>query len=407
MMVGADNDLKSINLGVFYMKKITYLLTFTYIFLFTAITATASAGKGDQFSTTPVLNNGKKWRCAYYEGGHYSDYQVIFQGTILGLVKLGWIKAIEFPPYNPDHGAFWQWLCKNVKSDYLEFVPDAFYSSDFKMAIRKKTRDEFIKRLQEKKDIDFIFAMGTWAGQDLANNEHSVPTMVCSSSDPIGSKIVKSAEDSGFDHLMAKVDPDRYERQVQLFFDMVGFKKLGVVYENTVEGRTYAAVDKIEKVAKDNDLEIVSCEAPFSNIRKRVAREKVVECYTKIAPQVEAVYITTHQGVTLANLPKILTPLNKLKIPTFSMKGSEEVKHGVLMSISQANFKYVGEFQAEVMGKIFNGAKPREINQIFRAPGKIALNLKTAQTIDFDPPVDILMAADEIFETVEVSDENR
>ena len=40
-----------------------------------------------------------------------------------------------------------------------------------------------------------MIAMGTWAGQDLANGEHSVPTVVASCSDPIGSGIVKSAEE--------------------------------------------------------------------------------------------------------------------------------------------------------------------------------------------------------------------
>lgn len=389
------------------MRRCNYLLILIYFLVFTVVTATAVSGAGEQFASVPVLNNGKKWRCAYYEGGHYPDYQVIFQATVYGLVKLGWVEEIEFPEYNPDHGAFWQWFCKNVKSDYLEFVPNAFYSSGFKKTLRTKTQAKFLKRLKESKDIDFIFAMGTWAGQDLANNDHTVPVMVGSSSDPIASKIIKSSKDSGYDHVHAKVDPDRYERQVQLFYDMVGFKKLGVVYENSTEGRTYAAIDAIEKVAKENDLEIVYCEAPFSNVEKQVARKKVAECYAKIAPEVEATYITVHQGVTLANLPKILAPLNKSKIPTFSMKGSDEVRHGVLMSISQANFIYDGEFHAEVMGKVLNGAQPRKIDQIFRAPGKIALNLKTAQTIGFDPPVDILMAADEIYETIETSNKNK
>lgn len=382
-------------------------MIFLYIILLSGMGVFAGTDQGEKFTTAPVLNSGEKWRCAYYEGGFYPDYQVIFKSTIKGLIHLGWIKPIEFPEYMPDHGKFWHWFTTNVKSDYLEFVQDAFYSSDFKMEIRKKTKEKFLKRLKKKKDIDFIFAMGTWAGQDLANNEHSVPTIVASSSDPIGSKIIKSADDSGFNHLHAKVDPDRYERQVRLFYDMVGFKTLGVVYENSTEGRTYAAIDAIEKATKERNLDIVFCEAPFSNVRKRIAQEKVAECYSKIAPKVDAVYITVHQGVTLANLPQIMAPLNEYKVPTFSMKGSEEVQHGALMSISQANFKYVGTFHAEVMAKILNGAKPRDINQIWRAPGKIALNLKTAQIIGFDPPVDILMASDEIYETIAVPVDNR
>jgi hypothetical protein len=73
-------------------------------------------------------------------------------------------------------------------------------------------RGLIIKRLKENKDIDLMIAMDTRAGQALANNDHAVPTIVCSSSDPVASKIILSAEDSGYDHIHAMVDPKRYIR---------------------------------------------------------------------------------------------------------------------------------------------------------------------------------------------------
>lgn len=389
------------------MKRIFSTLFLLLFFLSLALPAAVLAGKGDSFPTAPVKNNGKKWRCAYYEGGLYPDYQIIFIQTINGLIELGWVQPLEFPQYNPDHGAFWKWFCKNVKSDYLEFVPDAFYSADFKAVIRKEMKSKCLQRLKVQKDIDFVFAMGTWAGQDLANTQHSVPLMVASASNPIASKVIASAEDSGLDHVHAKVDPERYERQVRLFHDMVGFKTLGVVHDDTAEGRTFAGIGALEKVARESGFKVERCLAPTFNHSKRQYRKMVADCYVKIAPKVDAVYITVHDGVTLANLPNIMKPINAHQLPSFSMKGSEEVQHGVLMSISQANFKYVGQFHAEVLGKILNGAKPRDISQVWKAPPKIALNLKTAQEIGYDPPVDILMASDEIYEDIKVSDKKR
>jgi hypothetical protein len=38
---------------------------------------------------------------------------------------------------------------------------------------------------------------------------------------------------------------------------------------------------------------------------------------------------------------------------------------------------------------------------MFDAPPKIAINLVTAQLIGYDPPVDLLGAADEIYNTIE------
>ncbi len=45
------------------------------------------------------------------------------------------------------------------------------------------------------------------------------------------------------------------------FHDVIGFKKLGVAFEDTVVGRSYAAISDIEKVAKDRNFGIITCHA--------------------------------------------------------------------------------------------------------------------------------------------------
>lgn len=363
----------------------------------------SAADKGE-FSTNPVTNNGKKWRIGYLEGGNYPDYEIILKATVKGLIGLGWIEDMEFPKaYNPNHREFWEWLSRSVRSDYLEFVRDAFWTSDFNKEVRPSTRAKVLERLKDKKDIDLMIAMGTWAGQDLANNDHSVPTVVGSCSNPISSNIIRSVEDSGYDHIHAKADPTRYERQVRLFHDIMHFSRLGVAFEDSVEGRTFAGIDSIEKVAKERGFEIVRCIAPFNNVSLQEAEKAVVTCHKELAPKIDALYITVHRGVNLKNMPVLLEPLIEHKIPTFSMLGSEEVKHGVLLSIAQAEFKYVGQFHAEVIAKILNGARARDIDQNWSDPLKIALNLKTAKLIQYDPPFDVMAAADEIYEDIEVA----
>ncbi len=104
--------------------------------------------------------------------------------------------------------------------------------------------------------------------------------------------------------------------------------------------------------------------------------------------------------MTLDILPDILAPLNAKRIPTFSRQGSEEVRYGVLMSLAQSNFKFIARFHAETIAKIFNGAKPLDLPQIFEYPSRIAINLKTAAIIGYDPLIDILGVADEIFKEI-------
>ncbi|GAB6059310.1 ABC transporter substrate binding protein [Desulfonatronum parangueonense] len=353
-------------------------------------------------SIAPRDNDGQKWRIGYLEGGSFPDYEVIFLKIVAGLMDLGWIKPAALPTeYNPDHRQTWEWAADNLQSDYLEFVKDAFYTSGFDADLRQATKAELLGRLQQDKDLDLILAMGTWAGLDLANDQHATATVVASTSNPLGSGIIKSMDDSGFDHLHAKVEPERYALQLRLFHDIIGFTSLGLVYEDSVEGRTFAALDEAELVAQERGLTLHHCFANNNNVSLEQASSEVQACYEELAPQVEAMYITVHRGEGLHNLPNLLPSLLEYNVATFAMAGSEFVRHGVLLSIAQAGFAYVGRFHAVTMAQIFNGATPRDLPQRWNAPPKIAINLSTAGMIGFDPPFDILAAADEIYDRIE------
>ncbi len=381
-----------------YTKKI-------FIFVLLGICCLQSsmfAADHGNFKITPMTNNGKKWRIGYYEGGEYTDYQKIFIMTVKGLMELGWFEPIDIPPQKGEQTKeLWQWLSENIQSKYVEFVTDAHYSANWDDALTKTMDAEIIERLNTAKDIDLMIAAGTTAGKGLANNQHSTPTIVISASDPIGAGIIKSVEDSGYDHIHASVDPYRYERQIRIFYDIIGFQKLGVAYENSENGRIYAAMDNIELVAQDDGFEIVSCftqdEVPDVNL----AEESVKQCFRELGEkQVDAIYVTVQNGVNTRSIPDLVKIANAYRIPTFAQASSEGVKYGFLLSISQAGFKYIGQFHAQVIAKIFNGAKPRQLEQLFEEPPKIAINLKTAQGIGYDPPVDVLGAADEIYQEI-------
>lgn len=358
-----------------------------------------ATGAEPQFSTEPTLNDGKKWRLAYYEGGEYRNYRVTLEATIRGLIALGWIEPIALPEsYEEQTKNLWKWLSANARSDYLEFVEDSHYSAKWDDDLRNQLAEAFITRLNTTNDIDLVLAMGTWAGKSLANNRHSVPTMVMSTSDPLSSGIIKSLEDSGYDHVHAVFDPFRHQRQLTVFHEIIGFKKLGVAFEDSVNGRSYAAMETIERLSKERGFEIVPCytQSDISDIK--VAEQSVIDCFEELAGKVDAVYLTEQGGVTKRSIPLLVEIANEHKLPTFSQTGSEHVKSGVLVSLSRAGHKYVGDFHARTFAQVFNGAKPNELNQLFQEPPKIAINLKTAEIIGFDPPVVLLGAADEIFD---------
>ena len=156
----------------------------------------------------PILNQGEKWRLAYYEGGPYSDYVKTMHTLLQGLMDLRWLKPGRLPQVDGDAPKpYWKWL-RQQSHPYFSIKPQNAYSADWDDKKRQKIKKILLDKLK-RGQLDLVIAMGTWAGQDLANNLHTVPTMVLSTSDPVKAGIIKSAEDPGLDHVTARVDPDR------------------------------------------------------------------------------------------------------------------------------------------------------------------------------------------------------
>ena len=54
------------------------------------------------------------------------------------------------------------------------------------------------------------------------------------------------------------MEPARYQRQIEIFHDLFAFKKLGMVYDDSPEGRVYAALEDVQKVAAEHGFTIAS-----------------------------------------------------------------------------------------------------------------------------------------------------
>ena len=355
----------------------------------------------------PIKNGNRKWKIGYLEGGPYIEYRNYLTAVIEGLMEIGWVEKEPIPEFEEDNNGesstkLWNWLATKSKSKYVTFVENGHYSSDWDDAIRVKTQNRMIRRLKNTKDIDLVIAAGTWAGKDLANNKHKIPAIVVSTSAPVEAGIIESPEDSGFNHILAQVDPLKWQQQLNLFHNVVRFKKLGVAYENTQNGKSYAALDSVLKVAKAKGFQVKRCTAPSDIPDVELAYRKLLQCHKRLAREVDAMFITDHGGFSgKAGIKPLLAPFVKAKIPTLSQLGYDHVRQGVLLGIGSTDYKSFGIYYAQVIQRIFNGEKPRDISQIFVSPVVIAINLAVAKELGFKLTAGILGAADAIFTEVE------
>jgi len=342
----------------------------------------------------------KPWRIALIVGGPYSTYQTVLQGLAERLAELGIIAdgAVPLPENHESLAPMWKWLTENAGGDTLRFVADALYSPEWNTDRRQEVKKNLLERLRDKGDIDCVLAFGTWGGQDIGRESLQTPVLVIEASNAVEAGIIPSPEDSGRDNLLAIVQQDRYKRQVHVFHELIGFSRLGIVYEDTSSGRSTVALAEIEAAVEELGVELLRCINAFDHETEELAASWLRACHEDLVKQgADAVYITYNRGMRDKYAADVLEPLIEARLPTFAQQGSDLVQRGAMLSMTKVNIKEEGIFAAEALEKILNGSLPRSLPQRYESTVSLAVNLRTATRIGWNLPMEILAAVDEFY----------
>ena len=259
---------------------------------------------------------------------------------------------------------------------------------------------ELAKQLLQRKDIDLVVGMGTAAVKALlAVNDGRLPILGMGMADPIAAGVVKSAQDSGTDNFTCRVEVDRWSSMFRVFYDVVRFHKMGIMFQNSQEGRVYAALGDAQAIASELGFSLVLYDGLSSAESTDECRKGLEELHKQ---GMDAFFIGPLNCFDLGGqgMAPLLQELNQWKIPTFARDGSEYVKAGALMGFSTWNFGPSGIALAAQAHAILGGTQPRSLPMLDQSEPSIALNLATAKAIGFDFPFDVLVTADELHETI-------
>ncbi len=347
--------------------------------------------------------DGKPFRIAVIQSGEYFAYNDVLVSIHDGLADLGWVSKVTLDAATRASipMILQQWA--QSTPGFLEFPPEAFVDLNWteEVAIPLPVQE----LLQGKGDYDLVLSLGTLAGTFVAKYAREtglkVPVMVESVSDPVGSGIINSFSDSGIDLLTASADPQIYDRQIRLFHRVVEFERLGLIYTDTDTGRAYAALPTVTKASQDLgfalvvDTDVLEDPPDPNDIPK--AEEAYVAALRRLAPRVDAVYLTIQAGLTPDSLARVLAVVEEFRLPTFVMEGTDFVWRGILLGESSRLQTIEGLYSARKLTRILQGALPRTQPQSNPHMPHIALNLAEAQKIGYDIPIDILLSADDVY----------
>ncbi|MCG8530908.1 MAG: hypothetical protein MI749_09615 [Desulfovibrionales bacterium] len=260
--------------------------------------------------------------------------------------------------------------------------------------------------LMSRRDLDLILVAGTDAtAAILKANNGKTPIVSFSVADALKSGFVASETDSGVDNFTVRLVPGRYKKMFKVFYDIVGYKRLGIMYHPSESGMYFSNVADARAVAAEEGYELVEYDQlPES--------EDTTSCQKGLdflfAKNIDAYFIGPLLCFdwTKTNVTPLIDRLIEQKVATFAREGTPLVQRGGLMGFSTVSFSERGRFLAERVIQILEGASPRSLSMIDNAIPQISLNLLTAEEIGFNPPLDLLAASDEVFLSIDQSGVN-
>lgn len=249
---------------------------------------------------------------------------------------------------------------------------------------------------------DLILAAGTDAVRALlAVNDGRTPILGLALADPLAAGFMKAPAQSVAPNFTCEVVPDRWKNMYRVFHDVIGFKKLGVMYPAGPTGKVYGGVDDALAVAQEASFSVL--EAVIPDESAAACRKGIEDLHQRGA---DAFFIGPLNCFdwSSADPTPLLDLLISYDMPTFARDGSIFVQGGALMGFSTWDFSPTGRRLAQAAMRILSGTPPAQVHLTGTSEPLIALNLETARKLGFNLPFDVLVVADEIYATTSKPD---
>lgn len=183
-------------------------------------------------------------------------------------------------------------------------------------------------------------------------------------------------------------DDDNKLYRLDLAQEILQFKRLGFIFENTKNGRTRADYSLLKSLAEQKNIELVPCEVPFSLLSTKEIENDMLACYGKLSLDTDAIYIPSNTQVSPRYQEKLNAGLAFFKIPTITLNPRNTDPHIslVLSKRNTINKKSISYFNG-----LLNNQKVHEFGERLKRMPEITANLVDLQGMGVpDKPILLL-----------------
>ena len=267
---------------------------------------------------------------------------------------------------------------------------DELDKSTCDVTLIKYHADQNRKRLQkiitniQSTTVDLIYVFGTTATKIVLLQVKDKPVVFNIVNRPVGSGIIANWESSE-NNATGASNKVPVLHQLRTLKKVVDYHKLGIIY-NPGEQNSIIQKNIARKLEDTLGFELKEY--------KICRKSDVLKVLPLMKGAVDAVYLPA-DSMTKSLGKEIIAVVNEFKLPSLSAVESMVPEDGALLGLVP-NYYELGRLAAKKALKIFQGKKPAEIPSSALDHFNISVNMKTAQKIDVQIPMSILVMANRI-----------
>jgi outer membrane protein TolC/ABC-type uncharacterized transport system substrate-binding protein len=245
---------------------------------------------------------------------------------------------------------------------------------------------EAINRQLTDPGVDILITLGVIGSTEVAvRSDLPKPVIAPWVIDPVLLGLTPSeGGGSGVRNLYYLSKPKILGRDIKRFHDIVGFKKMSILYMPLMMDLMPGIENTVRKISADLDVLITLVPA----------RATVEETLAAIPPDTQAVYVTPLLDYSDADRVELYDGLIERNLPSFSMLGKGEVDAGALVGLApDHDFTREARRVALVVQSILLGNEAGDYPVEFSEEETLTINMATARAIKFSPSWSVLTDA--------------
>lgn len=166
---------------------------------------------------------------------------------------------------------------------------------------------------------------------------------------------------------------------LELAQDILKFKHVGIIYEDTREGREATGYDLLKSMENSNKITIIGCKIPLSELENDEAERAILACYGKLSLSIDALLLAPYHGINSKLLQRLNNSLTFFKIPAISLNPRNSDPNTSLMLSKRTDIDAHNIGSMQVYSPLLKGLKVHEFSERLQNLPEISVNLSNLQ----------------------------